>query len=140
MAFPRGNPRRRGHIVKSDVARQARKTLRGPPPHGQRWPPSKPRLERLIEEAIVDAYGDSEQRTAFLTVLQDRLDLPFETLVLGVPVSVERVDLTSAAEIVAICCRGKTRQALPILDLPLPSPPPGGAEWIEAYRRWARGR
>jgi len=96
-------------------------------------------LERLVEEAIVDAYGDSEQRTAFLTVLQDSLDLPFETLVLGVPVTVEQVDLTLADEIVAICRRGRTRQPLPILDLPLPSPPPGGAEWIEAYRRWARG-
>ena len=43
-------------------------------------------MDRLVEEAIVDAYGDSEQRTAFLSVLQDRLELPFETLVLGVPV------------------------------------------------------
>jgi hypothetical protein len=30
------------------------------------------------------------------------------------------------------------RQAIPILDLPLPTPPPDGAEWIEAYRHWAR--
>jgi len=104
------------------------------------WPPSKSRLEQLIEEAIVDAYGDSEQRTGFLTVLQDNLDLPFETLVLGVPVKVERVDLTPADEIVAICRRGTTRQAVPILELPLPSPRPLGAEWIEAYRRWARGK
>ena len=45
-----------------------------------------------------------------------------------------------SAEMVAICRRGRDRQALPILDLPLPTPPPSGAEWIEAYRRWARGR
>jgi hypothetical protein len=25
-------------------------------------------------------------------------------------------------------------------DLPLPSPRPAGAEWIEAYRRWSGGR
>jgi hypothetical protein len=97
-------------------------------------------LDQLIAEAIVDACGDSEQRTAFLTALQDNLDLPFETLVLGVPVRVECVNVTPADEIVAICCRGTTRQPVPILDLPLPSPPPAGAEWIEAYRRWARGR
>jgi hypothetical protein len=30
------------------------------------------------------------------------------------------------------------RQAIPILDLVLPSPAPAGAELIEAYRRWAR--
>jgi len=24
-------------------------------------------------------------------------------------------------------------------DLPLPTPPPDGADWIEAYRRWLGG-
>ena len=119
---------------------RADKKKEGPASRGQRWPPSRSLLERLVEEAIVDAYGDSEQRTAFLTVLQDTLELPFETVVLGVAATVERVDVTSAEEIVAICRRGRERQALPILDLPLPSPPPAGAEWIEAYRRWARGK
>lgn len=28
-------------------------------------------------------------------------------------------------------------QAIGILDLPLPDPPPIGAEWIHAFRRWA---
>jgi hypothetical protein len=88
----------------------------------------------------VDAYGESEQRTGFLTMLEESLKLPFETTVLGVGVLVERIDLTAAKEIVAICRRGRTRQALPILELPLPSPLPPGEERIEAYRRWARGR
>ncbi len=52
---------------------------------------------------------------------------------------VERVDLSEADEIVAVCRRGKSRQRIPILDLPLPVPRPAGAEWIEAYRYWARG-
>jgi len=30
------------------------------------------------------------------------------------------------------------RQRVPIIDLPMPDPPPKGAEWIEAYRRWIR--
>jgi len=51
---------------------------------------------------------------------------------------VERIDLTVADQIVAVCRRGAKRQWIPILDLPLPQPPPAGAEWIEAYRRWAR--
>lgn len=96
-------------------------------------------LDALIEEAIVDAYGESEQKTGFQVMLDDNLALPFQTVVLGVEVTVERIDLTSAEEIVALCRRGKTRQTIPILDLPLPTPPPKGAEWIAAYRRWARG-
>ena len=72
-------------------------------------------------------------------MLEENLVLPFETDVLGVRVFVERIDLTDAEEIVAICRRGSDRQAIPVLDLPLPSPRPAGAEWIEAYRCWARG-
>jgi hypothetical protein len=54
--------------------------------------------------------------------------------------TVERVDLTDAGEIVAVCRRGRTTQTVPILDLPLPRPRPRGAEWIEVYRRFATGR
>ena len=105
-----------------------------------RWPPRRAHLERLVEEAIVDAYNESEQRCGLFTMIDDRLALPFDTEVLGVPVTVERVDLTEADEVVAICRRGRNRQPIAILDLPLPSPRPDGAEWIEAYRYWACGR
>ena len=104
------------------------------------WPPSRSRLEQLIEEAITDAYNESEQRTGFLTLIADNLVLPFETKVLGSLVTVEQINLGMADDIVAICRRGKKQQAIPILDLPLPRPPPAGSEWIEAYRRWVRGR
>jgi hypothetical protein len=102
--------------------------------------PSNAKLDEMIEEAIVDAYGESEQTVGFLTLLEDRLKLPFETEVLGIEVAVEQLDMTDDEQIVAVCARGKSRQRIPILDLPLPSPPPEGAEWIDAFRRWARGR
>lgn len=70
-------------------------------------------------------------------IRHDRLpSVPFETTVLGVPVSVERVDLDRSEQIVAICSRDRSRQSLPIPDIPLPTPSPDGAEWIEAYRCW----
>lgn len=106
----------------------------------RKWPPSRARLDQLIEEAITDAYDESEQRMAFHALIADQLALPFETTVLDMVVTVEQVDLGAADDIVAICRRGKKRQAIPILDLPLSSPPAAGAEWIEAYRRWVRGR
>jgi hypothetical protein len=99
----------------------------------------KARLEALVEEAIIDAYGESEQRVGFLTMLEDRLAVPFTTDILGALVCVERVDLNDAEEIVAICRRGRQRQLIPIVDLPRPSPAPVGWEWIEAYRHWVRG-
>ena len=67
-----------------------------------------------------------------------RLIFPFEAEILGVAATVERIDMTDDEQIVAICRRGRSRQAIPILDLPLPDPLPAGAEWIEAYRHWAR--
>jgi len=156
----------------------------------------------MVEEATVDAYGESEQTTGWFTMMDEHLDVPFETKVLGARATVERVerggrcrtparpptaaaDLTESRgvpprsslrrgsappqsalrrcaptcrdlgalatapdppfdttlldrhdQIVAICRRGRERQSIPILDLPLPAPLPAGAEWIEAYRRW----
>ena len=101
--------------------------------------PSKARLDQMVEEAIVDCYNESEQVTGLYTMIENNLALPFETTVLGVPVTVERVDLTQRDEIVAVCRRTRVRQTVPIIDLPLPSPRPAGAEWIDAYRHWLGG-
>ncbi len=97
---------------------------------------TKRRIAEMIERATVDAYGDSEQITGWLTMIEENLAVPFETEVLGVLITVERVDLDGSEQIVAICRRGRARQSLPIIDLPLPTPLPHGAEWIEAYRHW----
>ena len=94
-------------------------------------------LDELIEQAIVDCCNDSEQVTGLFTMIEEQLGLPFQTIVLGVPVTVARVHVTTTDEIVAICTRGRNRQTIPDLDLPLPDPVPDGWEWIEAYRRWA---
>jgi len=100
---------------------------------------SKARLAAMIEEATVDAYGESEQTTSWYTMLEEHVALPFDTTVLGVVVRVAKLDLRADNDIVAICIRGRKRQSVPILDLPLPSPRPAGAEWIEAYRHWVGG-
>lgn len=110
------------------------KRARGP----ARYRLSELTLRQMIEDATVDAHDEEEQAVGFLTMLEENLRLPFKTIVLGVPVTVERMDLETD-EIVAVCHRGKNRQAIPLASLALPLPPPVGWEWIEAYRRWARG-
>ena len=89
---------------------------------------------------MVDCYNDGEQLTGLYTMIEDNVVMPFTTLVLGVKVTVQEVDLVDDDRIVAICRRGDLRQAIGILDLPLPDPPPDGVEWIEAYRHWAQGQ
>ena len=97
---------------------------------------SEAELDELVEQAIVDAYGDDEQMLGLYTMINNNLVLPFTTTILGVEANVESVDVTDSG-IVAICARGADRQAIPILDLRLPVPSPAGSEWIAAYRRWA---
>jgi hypothetical protein len=95
-------------------------------------------LDALIEEATVDCYNDHEQITGLFTMLDEHREVPFDTELLGMTVTVNKVDLTVAHEIVAICRRDGHKQTIPILDVPLPTPPPDGAERIDAYRRWRR--
>jgi hypothetical protein len=99
---------------------------------------SKAQFDAMVEDTTVDCYNESEQITGLFTLIEDELRVPFKTQVLGVEVTVERVDLNGEDQIVAICSREKLRQSIPLLDLPLPTPPPKGAEWIAAYRHWLR--
>jgi hypothetical protein len=97
---------------------------------------SDARLKAMIEEATADCYNEEEQATGLFTMIEENLTVPFETRVFGVSVTVTSLDLTDSIQIVATCCRDGLRQAIPILDLPLPTPPPAGTDWIDAYRRW----
>lgn len=72
------------------------------------------RLDALIEEAIVDAYTEAEQTVGFHATIEQHLALPFETVVLGAPVTAKKVDVTAAGGLVVICYRGRERQAIPI--------------------------
>ena len=99
---------------------------------------SKQRLDELVEEAIVDANGEEEAAMGFYTMLENDLKLPFDTEVLGVKVTVESIDFAGDDRLVAVCRKGAKRQRVSLMDLPLPSPPPEGAEWIAAYRHWLR--
>ena len=74
-------------------------------------------LEAMIEEATVDAYNDDEQLTGLYTMIKDNLSVPFTTTVLGVEVTVKKVDL-AADTIVAICTRGRDRQRIDLLVRP----------------------
>ena len=94
----------------------------------------------MIEEATVDAYDDSEQATGWFAMFEEHVELPFETKVLGAVVTVASIDLRDSGQFVANCIRGRDRQAISLVDLPLPSPKPAGTDRIEAYRYWLSRR
>lgn len=102
--------------------------------------PSRARLEQLIEEATVDCYNESEECTGLFTMIEENLDIPFVTTVLGVVLTVTAVDITDDDQIVAVCRRGRDLLRVALSELPMPDPRPAGAEWVDAYRHWARPR
>jgi len=110
---------------------------RTPRDHKRRGMPKK-KLEALVAEATVDAHDESEQASGLYTAIEEHVSLPFQTSVLGVDVTVDKLDITERGDIVARCRRGSEHQWLPMLELPVPDPHPHGWEWIEAYRYWAR--
>ena len=117
------------------VVRMARKLTRKPDANHPTF--SKAKVEKMIEQ-VLDAYTEEEQAVGFLTMMQEHLAPPFSADILGVDVVVDKVGLRYG-QIVAICRHGKTRQRIGILDLPLATPAPAGAEWSAAYRCWRRG-
>jgi hypothetical protein len=97
-------------------------------------------LDKLIEEATVDCYNEEEQASGFFAMIEENLTLPFRTCILGIEVPVVAVEMDNDGGLKAVCEHAGKKQCIGLNDLPLPSPPPSGAEWIAAYRRWRHGR
>jgi hypothetical protein len=99
---------------------------------------SKARLDDFTRKlgGRVRRVGTSDR---ILHNAENDLRLPFETQILGVTASVEGIDITEDDQLVAIYGKGKTKQRISLSELPLPSPPPDGAQWILAYRYWRTG-
>ena len=68
--------------------------------------------DALVAQATVDCYNEDEELAGFAVMIEDNLAPPFETTVLGVTVTVRKT-VQSESGIVAICVRGKHRQAIP---------------------------
>jgi hypothetical protein len=94
----------------------------------------------MVENAVVDCHDEDEAVMGIYTMIENELEVPFRTAVLGVDVVVERVGFDDADQVVAFCRRGSGVQRIALLNLPLPSPPPRGWEWILVLDRWTRRR
>jgi uncharacterized Zn finger protein len=130
-AAPRARAGRTPGPARRTPAPAGRKPERGP---------SRALIEKLIETATAGCLDESEERTGLFEMILDHLDVPFATAVLGVAVTVTAVDLPTRGEIVAFCLRGRHVLRVALLELPMPDPRPRGAEWVDAYRHWARPR
>ena len=94
-------------------------------------------LDALIDEIIVDAYGDDEQSWAFRQVLEDELALPREAFVIGEPVTVLTIDYENERRGITARCRREdgTEYQVAACDLHFPRGTMA-ARYMAAYRKW----
>jgi hypothetical protein len=57
-------------------------------------------------------HNESEQITGWFTMIDENLAVPFETTVLGVPVTVERLDLNRSEQNVAVAAASRSRSSI----------------------------
>ena len=73
---------------------------------------SEEELDALVEEATIDAYGDNEQLGGFAVMIEDNLEMPFETTVLRVPVSSKASPRRHPASWPTACATATTRRSM----------------------------
>lgn len=91
-------------------------------------------LEALIEEATMDAYGEDEQRSGFLVMMQDNIPVPFPATLGDIEMQVVDFDGTQS-RLLACCERNGKKFSVDVLDIE-PVKGTKGTERLEAYRSW----
>jgi len=95
-------------------------------------------LDRLLDEIIVDAYGDDEQLWALRQAFEDNVTMPTEAFVVGEPVTVMRIDYDgNERRGLTARCRRETgpEQVIAACDLIFPEGSIG-ERYVAAYRKW----
>lgn len=96
-------------------------------------------LDELIDEATVDCYGDEEEHTALLTMIEERVICPFRAKTIGETIEVMRFAWPrSGYGMLAVCrCKGRAYR-VDVNNLEWLEPFPEGFEWIAAYQNWCK--
>jgi hypothetical protein len=95
-------------------------------------------LDELIEEIIVDAYGDDEQLSAFCQVIEDEVPLPADGFVIGEPVSVVEIDYAGNERLgLTARCRREDGSEHVVAASEVAFPKGSiGERYVAAYRKW----
>ena len=101
---------------------------------------NKDEVREAFKEAIVDAYGDAEQHTGLLTMIQDEVKFPFKARVLGEVLKVVGVEWPEDDEygLDFVVERGGERHRVEARSVDLVPPLPKGHLYIAAYLEWKR--
>jgi hypothetical protein len=95
-------------------------------------------LQSLVEQIIIDAYGDIEQLWAFRQAFEDNVNVPCAATIVGAPVTVLKFDFDGNERrgLTAQCrLADGSRQTVSAVDIRLPARDPG-EPYVAAYRKW----
>jgi hypothetical protein len=91
-------------------------------------------LARVLNIILVDCYGEDEEYSAFLTVLDEEMGLPMTASLLGTPVTVTKLDYHDPARgLVARCDGPHGSGEVALADLAFPADTV--AAWLHAAYR-----
>lgn len=96
-------------------------------------------LDTLIDEVIVDAYGEDEQLSAFRQAFEENGRFPVPVSVVGTVVEMIAVDYEGDERrgLLAVCRRDGRTHTMSLLDVVPAGPPPlTTARLLAGYRRW----
>jgi Calcium binding len=102
---------------------------------------SKTQLDKLLGEAMVDAYGDEEQFSSVVVTLQDNLPFPFEAKVIGETVEVIGIDDRRSGlgrGVIAVVRKSNREFRMALSELEMPENFKG-RKWLEMYQYYIQG-
>jgi hypothetical protein len=97
-------------------------------------------VNEAFEDAVVDAYGEHEQHSGLLTMVENDVKFPFAAMVLGELVTVVSMEWPEGDEfgLDFVCERNGERHRVDARSVDLVSPFPDGHLYIAAYLDWKR--
>ena len=96
-------------------------------------------IDQLLEEILVDAYGEDEQLGAFEVAFEESAGIPFTARIVGAAVEVVKVEYDGDGRrgLTAICRRDDETRRVSLADL-TPGPVTlDTSRLLDAYRRWS---
>ena len=97
-------------------------------------------VREAFEDAVVDAYGEHEQHSGLLTMIENEVKFPFCAKVLGELVSVVAMERPEDDEfgLDFVCERNGEQHRVGARSVDLVPPFPDGHLYIAAYLDWKR--
>lgn len=96
-------------------------------------------VKACIELALIDAYGEYEQASAWLTCIEEMFGRFKQVRLMGQELALDGFDLANDIAIVAICQKGKRRARVALDSVEFPDLTPIEALWLKAWKQFSRG-